>query len=144
MGLGFTLHKNCNNFKNKQGFSHDIPWVSLGGKMTTCTLENWGIIFLKCLPTYYAFIRLLGTTLNKLCMFLLMLDGYQKKLVFVGSIFHKIIYKRFWFHFLLCFKIMHRNKVSIFWKFGSFFTMLILINLKTISYHLRFSQTGYY
>ncbi len=45
MGLGFTLHKNCNNFLNKQGFSHDIHWVSLGGKMTTCVLENWGIMF---------------------------------------------------------------------------------------------------
>ncbi len=52
--------------------------------------------------------------------------------------------KDFGFTFNFFFKIMHWSKISIFWKIGSFFTMLILINLITIIYHLRFSQTGYY
>ncbi len=77
-------------------------------------------------------------------MFLLVLGGYQKLLVLVGSIFHKIITKDLGFTFYFIFKIMHQNKVSIFLKIGSFFTILIFINLKMVSYHLRFSQTGYY
>ncbi len=44
MGLGFMLHKNYNIFSNKKGFSHDIRWVSLRGKMTASVLENWGIM----------------------------------------------------------------------------------------------------
>jgi hypothetical protein len=80
--------------------------------MTTCILENWGIMFFE-MPTYIlCSIRLLGTTLNKLHMILPMLGGYQKNLVLVGSIFHIIIYKRFWLHFYFIFKsCMHRNKV---------------------------------
>jgi hypothetical protein len=38
------LHKNYNIFSNKKGFSHDIRWVSLRGKMTASVLENWGIM----------------------------------------------------------------------------------------------------
>jgi hypothetical protein len=45
------------------------------------------------------FIRLLKTTLNLLCMFLPMLGGYQNFLALVESSFHKIIYKKIWFHF---------------------------------------------
>jgi hypothetical protein len=74
--------------------------------MTTCILENWGIMFFEMLAYILCSIRLLGTTLNKLRMFLLMLGGYQKLLVH----FSQNNYKRFCFHFFffffkLCIKI---------------------------------------
>jgi len=62
--------------------------------MIACVLENWGIMFFE-MPAYIlCSIRLLGTTLNKFCMFLRGLGGYQNFLVLVGSGFHKIIYKK--------------------------------------------------
>ncbi len=118
--LGFTLHKNYNNFFLKKGFSHDIHWVSLGGKMTTCVLENWGIMFFE-MPAYILCSRrLLGTTLNKLRMFLLVLGGYQNLLVLVGSIFHKMDYRRFWFHFKFLFKSCIEIRYQYFEKLDHF------------------------
>jgi len=70
-------------------------------------------MFFEMLAYILCSIKLLGTTLNKLHM-LLVLGGYQNFLVVVGSIFHKIIYKIFWFHFYFIFEIMNRNRVSIF------------------------------
>jgi hypothetical protein len=99
--LGFTLHKKYNIFLNKLDFSHDIHWVSLGGKMTTYVLENWGIMFFEMHAYILCSRRLLETTLNKLRMFLLVLGGYQNLLVLFG--------------FTLNFYLNHAsNKVSIF------------------------------
>jgi len=120
VGWGFTLLKNYNNFKNKQGFSHDIHWLSLGAKMTTCVLENWGIMFFEMLAYILCSRRPLRTTLNKLRMFLLVLGGYQSLLVLVGSIFHKIVYKIFWFHLKILFNSCIETRYQYFEKLDHF------------------------
>ncbi len=134
VGLGFMLHKNYNIFSNKKGFSHDIRWVSLRGKMTASVLENWGIMFFWNASLHD--IMLYKATWNntkQVAHLFTMLGGYQNFLILVGFNFHKIIYRRFWFHFSLKKEIRHWSRVSIFWKIGSFFTMLILVNMKTTS-----------
>jgi hypothetical protein len=84
--------------------------------MTTCILENRGIMFFE-MPTYIlCSIRLLGTTLSKLHM----LGGYQNLLVLVGSIFHKIFYKRFWFHIFLKIKSCIETGYQYFEKLDHF------------------------
>jgi len=82
--------------------------------MTTCVLENWGIMFFEMPPYILCSRRLLGTTLNKLCMFLLVLGGYQNLMVLLGFIFHKLIYKRFWLHFKFLFKSCIQTKYQYF------------------------------
>jgi hypothetical protein len=49
--------------------------------MTACVLETWGIMFFKVPAYILCSMRLLGTTLNKLRMFLLVWGGYENFLV---------------------------------------------------------------
>jgi hypothetical protein len=63
--------------------------------MTTRVLEN----VLKCLPTYYMFYRANWNNTKQVQHVFASVGWVSKFLVLVGSIFHKIIHNKFWFHF---------------------------------------------
>jgi hypothetical protein len=64
--------------------------------------------------------------------------GIRIFLIPIESCFHTITYKRFQFSLFIFFEIIHRDRVTIIFvtKLELVFTISVLINLTTVSYHL--------